>query len=114
MGKYSRDKGKRGEREVAAILRAYGYDGKRGQQHKGGADSPDVVGLSGVHIEVKFTQSFRLWDALEQAVNDSAGSGDIPLVVHRKAVKPGEKALPWVAVMKLEDFLDLYEAAHGK
>lgn len=114
MGKKSRDKGKRGEREVAAILRERGYDAHRGQQYHGGKDSPDVVGLPGVHIEVKFVQVFHLWDALEQAEADSAGSGDTPLVAHRKCVKPGEKALPWVAVLKLEDFLDLYEAAHGK
>ena len=114
MGKMSRDKGKRGEREVAAILRAHGFDAKRGQQHRGGKDSPDVVGLPGVHIEVKYTQAFRLWDALAQAEEDSCGSNDVPLVVHRKAVKTGDKALPWVAVMKLEDFLAMYEKAYGE
>lgn len=109
MGKMSREKGKRGEREIAAILRERGYDAHRGQQYHGGGDSPDVVGLPGVHIEVKYTQAFHLWDALEQAETDSAGSENIPVVVHRKAVKPGERALPWVAVLRLDDFLDIYE-----
>ena len=60
MGKTSRDKGKRGEREVASLLRSYGYDTHRGQQYHGGKDSPDVVGLPGIHIEVKRTEAFRL------------------------------------------------------
>lgn len=114
MGKYSREKGKRGEREVAAILRAHGYDAHRGQQYHGGKDSPDVVGLPGCHIEVKFTQAFHLWDALAQSASDCEGSGEIPLVVHRKAVKQGDKALPWVVVLTLEDFLRIYGEAYGK
>ena len=40
MGKTSREKGKRGEREVAGLLRSYGYDARRGVQYHGGEDSP--------------------------------------------------------------------------
>ena len=36
-------KGKVGEREFAELLRAHGFDARRGQQFAGGADSPDVV-----------------------------------------------------------------------
>jgi Holliday junction resolvase len=36
----SRAKGKRGELEIAKVLRENGYDAHRGQQYKGGADSP--------------------------------------------------------------------------
>ena len=49
----SKQKGGRGEREFAAFCREQGYDAKRGQQFQGGADSPDVKGLPGIHIEVK-------------------------------------------------------------
>ena len=72
MGKPSRDKGKRGEREIAGLLRDYGYDARRGVQYHGGADSPDVVGLPGVHIEVKRTETLSLYPAMEQAKHDAA------------------------------------------
>ena len=101
MGKASREKGKRGEREVAAFLREYGYDGKRGVQYHGGPESPDVSGLPGVHIEVKRTERFDLYGAMEQAKADS-GSGELPLVVHRK------NKCEWVAVMTLADFMSVY------
>ncbi len=101
-GKMSREKGKRGEREVANILKERGYDAKRGVQYQGSPDSPDVVGLPGAHIEVKRTERFDLYSALEQCIGDS-GSGETPVVVHRKNNKD------WVAVLRLEDFLDLYE-----
>ena len=100
MAKASREKGKRGEREVASLLRSYGYDCHRGQQFHGGADSPDVVGLPGIHIEVKRTEAFRLWDALSQA---KADAGDkMPIVVHRK------NDCEWVIVQPLEDWIKLY------
>ena len=47
-------KGKHGEREAAKYLRSLGFDCRRGQQHAGGPESPDVVGIPGIHIEVKF------------------------------------------------------------
>lgn len=111
MGRMSREKGKRGEREVAEILRNHGYAARRGQQFHGGADSPDVVGLPGFHIEVKYTQRFDLYGALKQAETDSSGMDDVPLVVHRKAAENGQKKPDWVAVLKLEDFLKILEDA---
>lgn len=102
MGKASRDKGKRGEREVASILNGYGFDAHRGVQYHGGKDSPDVVGIPGVHIEVKRVEALHLWDAIEQAKND-AGSEEIPAVFHRKNGKP------WVVVISLDDFIQLYK-----
>jgi Holliday junction resolvase len=102
MGKPSRDKGKRGEREFAGELRHKGYDAHRGQQYHGGADSPDVVGLPGIHIEVKRTEKLRLWDAVAQAVRDAAKKMLMPIVAHRKNGKP------WVVILLLDDFLRLY------
>ena len=51
MGKSQREKGKRGERELAGQLREYGYDCRRGQQYCGCSGAADVVGLPGIHIE---------------------------------------------------------------
>lgn len=41
----SRSKGAVGEREVAGILRGYGYKARRGQQYSGANGDADVVGL---------------------------------------------------------------------
>ena len=59
----SRAKGARGERELAEILRCYGFSARRGQQYRGGADSPDVMGLPGIHIEVKRVERLNIYDA---------------------------------------------------
>ena len=100
MGKMSRNKGKTGEREIASILREYGYDARRGVQYHGGADSPDVVGLPGIHIEVKRTERLSLYDAMAQAIHDCGTN--IPVVMHRK------NNCEWVAIMRLPDFMEIY------
>ena len=71
MGKAQREKGKRGERELAGILREYGYDTKRGQQYCGVAGNADVVGLPGIHIECKRVERLNIYDAIEQSKNDA-------------------------------------------
>jgi Holliday junction resolvase len=98
----SRNKGKRGENELANILKAHGYDARRGQQFSGANGDADVVGLPGVHIEVKRTESLSLYTALEQAESD-AREGEIPVVFHRRNHKR------WVAIMELEYFLNMYQ-----
>lgn len=103
MGKASRDKGKRGERELASKLREYGYDAHRGVQYKGGADSPDVTGLPGIHIEVKRTERLSLYDALAQSKHD-AGENEMPVVVHRK------NDCEWVVIQPLKDWIILYQS----
>lgn len=102
MGRMSRDKGKRGERELANALRNCGYETRRGQQYSGTETSADVVGLPGIHIECKRTESLRLYEALEQAERDAGASGDLPAVFHRKNGKP------WVVIMELGNWLKLY------
>lgn len=85
MGRMSRQKGKRGEREAAAELGPiFGCDARRGVQYQGGPDSPDVV-LPGVnvHVEVKRVESLNLYKALEQARTD-APEGSVPIVWHRR------------------------------
>ena len=102
MGKMSRDKGKRGEREFATVLRDHGYKGRRGVQYHGGPDSPDVEGLPGFHIEVKRVERLNLYDALDQSKQD-AGDDEIPIVAHRKNGKR------WVVVMEAEDFFAILD-----
>lgn len=100
----SRQKGKRGELELSRFLRDRGYDARRGVQYKGGTDSPDVVGLSGVHIECKRVERLELYDALDQSRRD-AGEGEIPVVMHRR------NNCDWVCILRLDDFLRLYGEA---
>lgn len=100
MGKMSKTKGKVGEREVAALLREYGFVGQRGVQYQGGKDSADVLGLPGYHIEVKRVERFDLEAAMDQARSDAA-SAAVPVVFHRKSKRD------WVVVLDAKDFLTL-------
>lgn len=105
-------KGKVGERELAALLRAQGYtSARRGQQHAGGADSPDVVGIPGVHLEAKRTERFHLYDAVDQARRD-AGAG-MPVVAHRcnNDRRTDTCRGDWLFVLGEADFFRLLKAA---
>lgn len=103
MGASSRRKGKNGELELAALLRSHGVPARRGRQFAGGPDSPDVIGLDGVHVEVKRCESLRLWPALEQARRE-AREGDLASVWHRS------NGREWVVILSAEDFLAMYRA----
>ena len=106
MGKInSRAKGASGERELAQYLREKGWESRRGQQFSGGQDSPDVVSTLPFHIECKRVERLQLYDSLKQAKRDSEGSDKPPVVIHRKNREE------WVAILSLNDFLDLVEKA---
>ena len=83
MGKLSRNKGKRYERELANYLSDNGFPSRRGQQFSGGGDSPDVVSEEfPFHIEAKRTERLMLYDAMTQSIRDSGDKP--PCVIHRK------------------------------
>ena len=98
----SKDKGGRGERELASKLREYGYDCRRGQQYCGANGDADVIGLEGIHIECKRTERLSLYEALAQAKSD-AREGEMPVVIHRK------NHCEWVIIQPLEDWIKLYK-----
>lgn len=103
MAVNSRRKGADGERELSNILRdEYGYETRRGQQFRGGGDSPDVVGLPGIHIECKRVEQLNIEKAMRQSRRDSEGTGEIPVVMHRKN-REG-----WKVTMDLPDFMRIY------
>lgn len=107
MGLMSRDKGKRGEREFAALCRAHGFDARRTAQCMGRTGrAADVDGLPGVHVEVKRTERLNLTAAYLQSVNDAAaaGRGEVPIVAHRSSRQP------WLVTMSADDWLKLYKA----
>lgn len=97
----SRNKGAAGERELAAKLREYGYECRRGQQYCGANGDADVVGLPGVHIECKRVEKLNLHDAMKQSETD-AKENEIPTVFHRK------NRQDWLVTMRIEDFIKLY------
>ena len=105
MAVNSRRKGKEGELELARILRTYGFDTRRGQQFKGGGDSPDVMGLPGVHIECKRVQNLVIEKAMVQSRTDAEETDDVPVVMHRR---DREK---WKVTMDLDEFMKMYIAA---
>ena len=100
----SRRKGAAGEREIAKYLRDRGYDAHRGQQYKGGADSPDVTGIPGFHIEVKRVERLDLNAAMEQSIRDAGDK--IPTVMWKKNNEP------WLVVMRLDDFMEVIKSGN--
>ena len=101
IGKSSREKGKRGERELAVFLRKSGFDGAaRGVQYCGKNGAADVVGLHGFHIECKRVEKLNLEEAMRQSERDTQ-RGEIPIVCHRRDRER------WKVTMRLDKFLEL-------
>ena len=68
-------------------------------------DVPDLVGLPGIHIEVKRAEQVRLSEWMAQALRDSKRFRDgIPAVFHRRSHEA------WHVTMSLSDFMTLYSA----
>lgn len=100
----SKAKGKRGELEFAHLCREHGYDCRRTAQYCGNTgDASDVVGLPGVHIEVKRVERLNIEQAMSQAVRDAKDS-ECPIVAHRR------NDCGWLITMRAEDWFDLFRA----
>ena len=114
----SREKGKRGEIELSHILNAYGYETRRSQQFSGANGDADVVGLPGIHIEVKRVEKLNIDKALKQSIDDSyadelkQGIDLIPAVFHRSNDdrKKGSTKGVWKVTLRLKDFMEIYKA----
>lgn len=96
----SKKKGAKGERELANILKDYGYKCRRGQQYNG-LEGEDVVGLDYIHIECKRVEKLNIENAILQAKQDS-NNNQIPTVFHRK------NRSNWLVTMELKDWIKLY------
>ena len=97
----SRAKGARGERELANLLKEYGYECRRGQQFSGANGDADVVGLPHIHIECKRVEKLNIEKAMAQSSRD-ARDGEMPVVMHRK------DRHPWLVTMAMGDFMEMY------
>ena len=103
-GKRSRDKGKRGEREVAKILQTAGFPARRTVQYNGRpGTAADVVGIPGLHIEVKLVEkeSIRAWYRQAQRDAHASPENEMPVIVHRKSREP------WLVTLSLANFIKI-------
>lgn len=97
----SKQKGARGEREWAKVCREHGYtEARRGQQYNG-IEGEDVVGLPGIHQEVKRVERLNIEEAMSQSKTDA--QGNIPIVAHRK------NNCEWLVTVRAEDFFTIYK-----
>lgn len=65
---------------------------------------PDLTGLPGVHVECKRAEQLRPYDWMAQAERDAVRFGDgLPAVFFRRSRSP------WLVVMKLGDWMGLYD-----
>ena len=117
MGRISsRAKGVRGEIQVKNLMNQYTLPSgepvvaKRGCQHAGGVDTPDVQhNIPGLHLEVKLTNAKSMTpakarEALMQAKRDA--ESNLPVVVWRS------NRTEWVAMLTFSDLLGLL-GCHG-
>ena len=103
MGKAERERGKRGEREWASVLRLAGFDdARRGVQYSGKGGAADVYcpSLSGFWPEVKRVNKLNHSLALKQAQRD-ASCDQIAYVASRR---DGED---WICTLSGSDFIKL-------
>lgn len=98
----SKEKGKRGELEFSHLCKEFGFDVRRSQQYAGIHGDADIVGLEGIHVEVKRVEKLNISRAMEQSARDCGQ--DTPIVAHRKNREP------WYVTMTAKDWFMLYKA----
>lgn len=103
MGKNQQRKGRAGELELVKVLNSHGIQAEPGQPVSYGA-TPDIVGVTGIHVEVKRVEKLNVLEAMNQSIRDSEKFGDgLPALFHRR------NRSPWLVTMRLEEWLELYE-----
>jgi len=98
----SRDKGKRGEREIVNFYCERGFPAVRTAPLQAGfvEGAADVSGVGNFHIEVKRQEALNIWKALEQSERD-AKEGMVPTVHFRR------NRSEWYVALSLDDFVNL-------
>lgn len=108
MGIESQRKGKQGENELAGILREYGFQVRRGASMNYGTE-PDIIGLPGIHCEVKRQEKLNLAAAVAQARRDAMKFCDgLPAVFHRR------NRQEWLVTMPLKAWIQIYRKGIGR
>ena len=105
-GNYSRNKGKRGELALVHFLNERGLSVKRGMVF---LNQSDVIGLLGIHCEVKNKERLNVRAAMDQAITEAKKRKDgMPTVFWKVSRKP------WLTIMLTEDWVKLYKMARGR
>lgn len=100
MGRSAQRKGADGERELANVLKEYGFEVRRGQVFN---HESDMVGLDKIHPEVKRVEKLNVVTAMKQAIQESQIRNDgVPTVFHRRNREE------WLVTMRLTDWIELY------
>ena len=96
----SKSKGKRGELELAELLRTAGYaNARRSAQYCGNTgDAPDITGVEGLHIECKRREQIQDEVFMQQAERE-AKKDEVPVVMYRRS---REK---WKVCIRLDLFM---------
>jgi len=100
MARAERDKGARGEREVAELFRAHGFDCDRVPNSGGLRLRGDLYGDLPVHVEVKRQNTARPWLWLAQAEAE-APPDTVAVVAFRR------DRSDWYAMLPLEELVRL-------
>lgn len=109
MSRSERDKGARGEREVAAIFREHGFDCDRTPNSGGLRVRGDLAGTVPAHVEVKRQERLQLPTWLRQA-RDEAPEGVVPVVAFRQNGDEWYAVLPLPALALLIADAEVYRA----
>ena len=99
----SQRKGRAGEIELVSILNDNGIPARPGNPLNFGT-MPDVVGIDGIHAEVKRVEMLNVQEAMQQAIRDAEKFDDgLPTLFHRR------NRSPWLVTMRLDDWLKIYK-----
>ncbi len=102
-GRSSQLKGRRAEQEVSRLLQTQGFEVRPGAPLSFGREA-DIIGLPGVHIEIKRHEKLEISTWMKQAAADAEKFKDgLPTVIFRC------NRTPWRVVMDLSDWLKLYK-----
>ncbi len=102
MSRTGQRKGRRAEIELSELLNEHGFQTRPGAPVSFGGE-PDIVGIPGIHAEVKRRECLDVNAALVQAEEDACFFGDgLPTVFTRANRKK------WRVVMTLEAWIELY------
>lgn len=129
-GLTSRNKGKRGEREVVVMLQpvvndvyeAFGLEPPRLQRNSLQSDGGgfDIVGLKWLALEVKYCETVKLAQWWQQTL-DQCGQQQVPVLFYRRnnvewkvrqlvTLQAGAQQLTVPAIVSLQDFLKWFRA----
>lgn len=97
MGRASRQKGARGERDFRDLLRSHGFECDRD-----GRLAADLAhNVQGVHIEVKRCEAILMPRWIKQAT-DEAAPGLVPVIAYRRSHEPWRVDLPADEYLRLK------------